>query len=103
MTLNEHQKQLQKLLLEIPPGQVTTYKALAQALGLKSYRRVGQLLNQNFEPDLYPCYKVVKSNGALGGFAYGISDKIRRLKKDGIRVKNGKIENFEQIFCSFKN
>lgn len=101
MSFSHHQKRLQRLLLKIPQGRVTTYKALAQAMGMRGYRFIGQLLHQNPEPDLYPCYKVVKSDGSLGGFAQGKTDKIRRLKNDGILLKQGKILHFEQIFYSF--
>lgn len=87
---------MQRLLGRIPRGRVTTYKALAEAMGTRGYRYIGQLLSRNPEPDAYPCYKVVKSDGALGGFSQGCPDKIRRLNADGIRVKNGKIADFER-------
>lgn len=86
---------LQQLLLQIPKGKVTTYKSIAHAMGTKGYRYVGQLLNKNPKPDKYPCYKVVQSDGRLGGFALGCKDKIRRLKMDGIEVKNDKIIGFK--------
>jgi deoxyribonuclease V len=86
------------LLQQIPKGRVTTYKALAKALGNeKLVRVIGRILSQNKEPDKYPCYKVVYSNGKLGGYSLGIKEKIRRLKKDGIEVKNNKIVNFEKF------
>ncbi|QQR84291.1 MGMT family protein [Candidatus Peregrinibacteria bacterium] len=91
---------MQELLLTIPKGKVTTYKALASAMGTRGYRYIGQLLNQNPEPEKYPCYKVVKADGSLGGFALGCADKITRLKADGIEVKNDRVLNFEQIFYS---
>jgi hypothetical protein len=40
---------------------------------------------------------VVKANGDLGGFAYDISLKIKRLQAEGVSVKNGKIVNFQNI------
>ncbi|MFH1012473.1 MAG: MGMT family protein [Candidatus Peregrinibacteria bacterium] len=91
---------LQQLLLCIPRGKVTTYQALAQAMGTRGYRFIGQLLHRNPEPDKYPCYKVVKSDGSLGGFARGAEEKVRRLKADGITVRDGKIVDFEQKICS---
>ncbi len=92
-----HLRKLQSLLLKIPKGKVTTYKVIAHAMGTKGYRYIGQLLNKNPEPDRYPCFKVVNSDGRLGGFAMGSKDKIRRLKKDGIVISDGKIVNFEKI------
>ncbi len=93
---------MQTLLLKIPKGKVSTYKSLAEAMSTKAYRYIGQLLSKNPEPNKYPCYKVVNSNGKLGGFVYGNTDKIKRLKLDGIKVEKGKIVKFEQIFYSLK-
>jgi hypothetical protein len=39
----------------------------------------------------------VKANGDLGGSAYDISLKIKRLPAEGVSVKNGKIVNFQNI------
>jgi O-6-methylguanine DNA methyltransferase len=86
---------LQQLLLQIPRGRVTTYQELAKAMGTKGCRYIGTLLHRNPEPDRFPCYKVVKSDGTLGGFAMGQAEKIRRLKADGVEVRNGRIEHFE--------
>ena len=92
-----HLKKLQQLLLKIPKGKVTTYKEIAHAMGTKGYRYIGQLLNKNPDPDKYPCYKVVQSDGKLGGFALGDKNKIRRLKADGVEVINGKVVDFRKI------
>ena len=97
----KHMLHMQELLLEIPEGKVTTYKALAHAMGMKGYRFVGQLLNKNPHPNTYPCYKVVASDGSLGGFAYGDESKIHRLKGDGIEVKNRMIVDFESKLYEF--
>lgn len=87
------------LVRQIPAGKVSTYGAVAKALGNKGYARaVGKYMNKNPDADTMPCFKIVKSDGSLGGFGLGINDKIRRLKKDGILVKNGKIVDFEKVF-----
>lgn len=96
---NPHRLQL--LLLQIPRGRVTTYKELAKAMGTKGYRYVGNLLHRNPDPDRFPCFKVVKFDGSLGGFATGQKDKIRRLKADGVIVRNGAVENFDNLFYRF--
>jgi methylated-DNA-[protein]-cysteine S-methyltransferase len=93
---------LQQLLHQIPRGRVTTYKELAKAMGTKGYRYVGHLLHINPEPDRFPCFKVVKSDGTLGGFATGQKDKIRRLGADGINTRNGSVENFNNILFRFR-
>jgi len=96
-----HLHQLQQILLKIPKGKVSTYKEVAHAMGTKGYRYVGQLLNKNPDPDKYPCYRVVMSNGDLGGFGLGCKDKIRRLKEDGIVIKNMKVVDFKSSFFKF--
>lgn len=83
-------KKMQKLLLKIPKGKVTTYKEIAKNLGIHP-RAAGRLLNKNPDGDTYPCYKVVYSSGGIGGYGGNVKEKIRRLKKDGIEIKKGKI------------
>ncbi|CAC9434182.1 hypothetical protein [uncultured Gammaproteobacteria bacterium] len=54
-------------------------------------------MNKNpFAPET-PCHRVVKANGNLGGFAYDISLKIKRLQEEGVLVKDGKIVDFQRI------
>lgn len=89
------------LLLNVPYGKVTTYKAIANALGIKAYRAVGNALNKNRDPDRIKCCKAVKADGSLGGFATGAKDKIRRLKEEGIDVVDGKIKDFESKLYKF--
>lgn len=93
---------LQLLLIQIPKGKVTTYKEIAKAMGSpKGARAVGNLLNKNPDPDKYPCCKVVKSTGEIGGFATGTVEKIKRLKKEGIKIKDGKVVDFEERIFQF--
>lgn len=80
------------LLRKVPRGKVTTYKALAEALGTKAYRAVGQAMNRNPYAPQVPCHRVVASDGSIGGFAHGTKKKIEMLKKEGVvcRQVNGK-------------
>lgn len=87
------------LVRQVPPGKVSTYGAVAQALGDRiAARAVGRMMNQNPDPDGMPCYKIVHSDGRLGGFGCGTDDKIRRLRNDNIIVKNEKLVDFENLF-----
>lgn len=96
MNLTEYSYYLVK---QIPAGRVSTYGAVAKALGNKNYARaVGKYMNKNPNADIMPCFKIVKSDGSLGGFGLGIDDKIKRLNKDGIVVKNGKVVDFHKVF-----
>lgn len=87
------------LVRQIPKGRVSTYGAVAEALGNKNYARVvGMYMHRNPDADTMPCFKIVNFDGSLGGFGLGIPDKMRRLQNDGIKVKNGKIIDFDRVF-----
>jgi deoxyribonuclease V len=92
------------LVRQIPKGKISTYGAVARALGdIVASRAVGRMMNQNPDADDMPCYKIIHSDGKLGGFGLGIDDKIRRLKEDNILVKDGKIVDFQNVlFEDFK-
>lgn len=84
------------LLKKIPKGKVTTYGALAKECN-SSPRAIGQVMRHDVNPDIYPCFKVVKSSGEVGGYfgqtkGKAISRKISLLKKDGIKIEDGKID-----------
>ena len=85
-----------KILKKVPRGKVTTYKALAEALGTKAYRAVGNAMKNNKMPDEIPCFKVIKSDGSIGGYMgnnpKNIKIKIKRLEAEGIIIKEGKID-----------
>lgn len=89
------------LCKKVQRGKVTTYKAIADALNT-SPRAVGQALKSNpYAPEV-PCYRVVKSNGMIGGFRGKINGKeieikIAMLAKEGVIVHNNKIADFEKI------
>ena len=76
---------------KIPKGKVSTYKVIAEKLGTKAYRAVGSALNKNRDKNV-PCHRVIKSDGSVGGFARGTKEKIRLLRKEGIKIKGGKVE-----------
>ncbi len=92
------------LVRQIPNGKISSYGAIAEALGDKiASRAVGHMMNQNPNAETMPCFRIVHSDGRLGGFGLGINDKIRRLKEDKIYVENGKIVDFECVlFKDFK-
>lgn len=89
------------LLNQIPQGKVTTYKEIANKLNSKAYRAVGTLIGKNPNAPKVPCHRVVTSSGILGGYAFGLDKKIALLKNEGVKVQNGKIENFKNIIYKF--
>ena len=90
---------MQLLLAKIPKGKITTYGAIAKKLRIHP-RHVGKLLSKNTYPSKYTCYKVINSDGRLGGFTSknGLKDKIKKLKKDGIEIKNKRIDLKKYLF-----
>ena len=92
------------LVRQIPDGKISSYGEVAKALGDKiASRAVGRMMNQNPDANSMPCFKIVHSDGRIGGFGLGIDDKIRRLKDDNVLVSDGKISNFESVlFKDFK-
>lgn len=99
---------------QIPPGKVSTYKAIAHAAGSKAYRAIGQAMRHNpyafamcSDPDQrVPCHRVVASNGTIGGFmgktnGEEIRKKIRLLQKEGVDIHRNKVVNFPRVFYSF--
>ncbi len=95
-------KKIYKKLLEVPKGKITTYGELAKAVGLKNGQRaVGKIMNKNPYPVIIPCHRVVKSDGKVGGYAYGEEIKSNMLSKEGIKIQNGKILDFENSIYRF--
>jgi len=95
-------KKIYKKLLEVPKGKITTYSELAKAAGLKNGQRaVGKIMNKNPYPVIIPCHRVVKSDGKVGGYAYGEEIKSDMLTREGIVIKNGKILDLENKIYRF--
>lgn len=65
-----------KELQNIPYGQTTSYKEIAQKINKpKAYRAVGMANNKNPLPIIIPCHRVIGSNGKLIGYAGGLKLK----------------------------
>ncbi|KAF1992010.1 DNA binding methylated-DNA--cysteine S-methyltransferase [Aulographum hederae CBS 113979] len=65
--LTPHQTRVYTLLLQIPPGRITSYAALSRALA-SSPRAVGGALRRNpFAPEV-PCHRCIAASGYIGGF-----------------------------------
>lgn len=82
-------KVLQRLR-EIPQGKLVSYQSLARLAGKpKAQRLVGRILHQNRLPFIIPCHRVVRKDGSLGGFSYGLRWKKRLLKLERASVDKG--------------
>jgi methylated-DNA-[protein]-cysteine S-methyltransferase len=91
-----------ELLRKIPKGKVTTYKIIANKLNSNAYRAVGNACKRNKFLYKIPCYKVVKSDGSVGEYSKGKRKKILLLRKEGIKISNGKILDFEKVLFKYE-
>ena len=108
MSTNTFNQKIYNLLKKVPKGKVTTYKFLAEKLGTKAYRAVGQAMRCNPYAPNVPCHRVVKSDGSIGGFmgkinknSKEVKKKIKMLEKEGVKIKNNKIVGFEKAVYTF--
>ncbi len=87
---------------QIPKGRVTSYGAIAACLGTKSSARmVGWAMNGcHLVKPKVPAHRVVNRNGMLTGKHHftppGMMEKL--LKKEGIKVKNDQVIDFDKHF-----
>jgi methylated-DNA-protein-cysteine methyltransferase-like protein len=89
------------IVREIPHGRVTSYGAIAKALGTpKSSRMVGYAMNAaHVHPDI-PAHRVVNRIGLLTGkHHFGSPDRMEQLlQAEGIEVNDNRIVHFETHF-----
>ena len=70
-------------LRKIPEGETRSYADIAAAIGKpKAVRAVGSANGANNVAVLIPCHRVVRSDGSMGGYAYGTEIKERLLDKE---------------------
>jgi len=80
-----------KVVKQIPKGRAMTYTMVAQKAGYpKAWRAVGNILNKNKDPKI-PCYRVVRSDGKVGGYNKGTRRKISLLKKEGVVIEKRRV------------
>ncbi len=73
-----------RIVSHIPKGQTLTYKKVATKAGSPfAYRAVGNILNSYDASKIkIPCYRVVRSDGKVGGYRWGVEKKIALLQKE---------------------
>ena len=83
------QRRVWQELIAIPYGETRTYSEIAQRLGLPhGQRAIGRACATNPVPMIVPCHRVVRQDGALGGYRWGLDRKRALLKGeqgDGVR------------------
>jgi AraC family transcriptional regulator of adaptative response/methylated-DNA-[protein]-cysteine methyltransferase len=77
------QWQVWRALQQIPPGATRSYQAIATALGRPTAARaVARACASNRVAVLIPCHRVVRGDGTLGGYRWGIARKAALLARE---------------------
>jgi AraC family transcriptional regulator, regulatory protein of adaptative response / methylated-DNA-[protein]-cysteine methyltransferase len=78
-------------LLRIPVGNVSTYGALAEQIGLPGgARAVGGAVGDNHVAVLVPCHRVIRATGVLGGYRWGGERKRALLAWESARASEAR-------------
>ena len=89
-------QQVFEIIRMIPKGRVTSYGAIAKAVGYPNHsRHVGNAL-RNYDED-FPAHRVCSASGIISAESC-IPKFTEKLTKEGVEVKGNKIQNFKQIF-----
>lgn len=86
---------------QIPEGKVTSYGAIAKAIGAaRSARMVGYAMNASHDREDIPAHRVVNRKGLLTGKFHfeGTNLMQQLLENEGIKVVENKIVDFEKHF-----
>lgn len=85
-------KQTWEITKMIPKGRVTSYGAIAKAIGFPNhFRHVGKAMGEC--PEDVPAHRVISSSGILSAPEFQI-----KLENEGVEIENLRIKNFKNIF-----
>jgi AraC family transcriptional regulator of adaptative response/methylated-DNA-[protein]-cysteine methyltransferase len=77
------QQAVWQALRAIPPGETVSYATLAARVGRPSaVRATGSACGDNGLAVLIPCHRVLRTDGSLGGYAYGLERKKALLERE---------------------
>ncbi|MFZ1655043.1 MAG: MGMT family protein [Candidatus Moraniibacteriota bacterium] len=90
--LSAFRRAVYAVVARIPVGSIRTYGEVARQVDAPgAARAVGTALSHNYYQDV-PCHRVVRSDGRVGGYAFGGSRaKVRRLRHEGVEVIFGRV------------
>lgn len=100
----EFSQRVYELALNIPPGRVTTYGALANAAGGGSMaaRSISSILGKAPNPKVIPWHRIVYAGGKVWLPRENDAARLKLYKREGISVTpKGFIKDFEEVFYDF--
>lgn len=81
------QERVWKALRDIPAGQTRSYSQIAAAIGKpRAARAVAAACAANRVAIVVPCHRVVREDGSLGGYRWGLERKRRLLRREGAEI-----------------
>lgn len=98
---NDFFQRVYAIVKQIPEGRVTSYGAIAKAIGAaRSGRMVGYAMNASHGLENVPAHRVVNRNGVLTGKHHfdGTNLMQQLLENEGIKVVNNQIVDFEKHY-----
>jgi AraC family transcriptional regulator, regulatory protein of adaptative response / methylated-DNA-[protein]-cysteine methyltransferase len=69
-------------LRTVPVGETTNYGALAAKLGTRDAREITEAIGRNPIAVLVPCHRVIKKDGSISGYRWGVKRKRELLKRE---------------------
>ncbi|MGX1790419.1 methylated-DNA--[protein]-cysteine S-methyltransferase [Bosea sp. NPDC055332] len=77
-----YEAQVWQMLREIPPGETTSYGVLASKFGTRDPRDVTQAIANNAIAVIVPCHRVIKKDGSISGYRWGVRRKRALLSRE---------------------
>jgi len=98
---NDFFERVYQIVRQIPEGHVTSYGAIAKAIGAaRSARMVGYAMNASHDLEDVPAHRVVNRNGVLTGKHHFDGSNLMQqlLENEGIKVVNNQIVDFKKHY-----
>ena len=81
---NEFSQKAWRAMRKIPSGKVITYQTLARKAGSPAaVRAAGTACGRNAIAPIIPCHRIIRSDGSLGNYGYGVEKKSWLLRHEG--------------------
>jgi methylated-DNA-[protein]-cysteine S-methyltransferase len=83
--ITSFQRQVLRQTMKVPYGRTSSYGDIASRIGRPAaYRAVGNAVGANPIPIVIPCHRIIASDGGIGGYSSGLSNKKKLLTLEGV-------------------